>query len=298
MLAEVRFYQRAIEAVRQNEALARQLAGAAAARYGGDRGTLFDVTKARAQLAQLRYDRLRFEELRRDAVARFNALLDRDPRAEVPAIAPWPVAEHIPAAETLYEVALRNEPLIRALDARIRSGMARVDAAWGQLFPDVAVSAQYLVNGPARMSDVDGSGEDALGLMVTLRLPLWLGTHAGRIRRTEAELAGTVERKRAHVSDLLAGIEGQLYRLRNAERLMVLYDDVLIPEARKAMADAEAWYRQGTGGFTDFLEARMTLYTLEIGRERAATERVQAEAALERLVGEPLRGLGDKEGGR
>ena len=60
----------------------------------------------------------------------------------------------------------------------------------------------------------------------------------------------------------------------------------------EAMADADAWQRSGVAGFTDFLEARATLYRFGLARERAFADAVQAEARLELLIGGSLRGEG------
>ena len=87
---------------------------------------------------------------------------------------------------------------------------------------------------------------------------------------------------------LLADLDDGLYRLRNARRLVTLYDGTLLPQARQALSDSEAWQRSGVGGFTDYLEARATLYRFTLARERAAADASQAEAQLERLVGAPL----------
>lgn len=297
-VAEVRYYQRAQATVALNVALATELAAAAAEGYGDDRGTLFDVNKARAQLAQLGYDRVRFDELLRATVAKLNAMLDRDPRAAVPALDPWPAGPIPDAPETLYAVALEHEPRLKEVDAQLESDMAAVREARAQFFPDIELGAQYMANGPARMPGVPDSGEDAVGVSIGLRLPLWFGKHVSGVRAAEAELARRVEIKRGHVNGLLARVEDALYRLRNAARLEALYEESLMPEASRAMADAEAWYREGVGGYTDFLEARGTFYQFGLARERAAADRVQAEAALERLLGQSLVTVGaDTRGG-
>lgn len=295
-VAEVRYFQRAVATVELNLGLATELAAAAAEGYGDDRGTLFDVNKARAQLAQLGYDRVRFDELLRAAVARLNAVLDRAPGAEVPALDPWPAGPVPPSVEPLYALALKREPRLRETDAQMESDMAAVREARAQFFPDLELGAQYMANGPARMPGVVDSGQDAVGLSIGLRVPLWFGKHVSGVRAAEADLARRVEQKRGQINGLLARIEEALYRLRNAARLEALYDESLLPEASRAMADAEAWYREGVGGYTDFLEARGTFYQFGLARERAAADRVQAEAALERLVGVSLAGMSAASG--
>jgi cobalt-zinc-cadmium efflux system outer membrane protein len=190
--------------------------------------------------------------------------------------------------EALYARALAHDPRLKQWDARIQAGQAGVSDANGRFFPNLSISLQYLVNGEAAMEGVADSGKDAIGLMVGLEVPIWFGADAGRVGSAESELATRVEGKRAHVNKLLADVQSVLYRLRNAVRLVALYDGTLLPEAHKAMADAEAWYREGAGGFTDFLEARAAWNRFELARERADADRVSAEAALERLLGQAL----------
>ncbi|MFT7621590.1 MAG: cobalt-zinc-cadmium efflux system outer membrane protein [Myxococcota bacterium] len=287
-VGQLRFLQRALVITAKNEALAAELAGAAATRAVQDRGLLFDVNKARSQLAQLQYDRVRYDELLLAARARLNALLDRSPSAEIPQFDAWPQSPLPESLEALYARALAHDPRLKQWDARIQAGQAGVSDANGRFFPNLSISLQYLVNGEAAMEGVADSGKDAIGLMVGLEVPIWFGADAGRVGSAESELATRVEGKRAHVNKLLADVQSVLYRLRNAVRLVALYDGTLLPEAHKAMADAEAWYREGAGGFTDFLEARAAWNRFELARERADADRVSAEAALERLLGQAL----------
>lgn len=288
LLGDVRYLQQGIRLVDGTTAIAQQLLDAARERFAEDRSTLFDVSKADAQLAQLRYDRQRFRELVEAAVGRLNALLDRHPNAELPQVAAWPLSGAAPALGVLYELALQHEPGMQGLDSQIRGRVARVAAARGALFPDITVGLQWMANAPAAMPGVEDSGQDALGVTVGISLPLWLGADLARVDSAEAALRATVEEKRTYLNRLLADVKEARLRLLNAHRLLVLYDRTLVPEARKALGDAEAWYREGVGGFSDFLEARGTVHRLLLARERAYADAVKAEAHLERLIGRPL----------
>ncbi len=194
----------------------------------------------------------------------------------------------MPAVETLYERALRSEPDLLGMDSGIRAAAAGVSAARGRWFPNLTLGVQLMINGPAAAPGLADSGRDALGVTVGLDLPLWFGAEAARVNGAQATLRQAVHRKRDHVNTLLADVKDAYYRLGNANRLMTLYDTTLLPEARKAMADAQAWNRTSVGSFTDFLEARTTFYRFSLARERAAADAVQSEARLERLVGGAL----------
>lgn len=288
LTAEIRYLQAAERLVGVHEELARQLIGAADERLQADRGTLFDVSKARSQLAQLGYDRIRFGELLQAAVARLNALLDRPPDAAVPSLAGWPLVPGPARVEPLYEAALRRDPRLLGLDAAIRVAMAGVSAAQGAFFPDIVLGVQWMINGPAANAGVADSGADAIGVSVGLSLPLWFVGDAARVDGARARVRQRVEEKRTHVSTLLADVREQHLLLVNAHRLLDLYDRTLLPEARRAVSDGEAHRRTTGAGLTDALEARQALYRYTLARERAAADALQARSRLELLTGGPL----------
>lgn len=282
LLAEVRYLQQALLAVAENESLAEQLAAAADGRLGRDAGTLFDVTRARSQLARLRYDRIRLEELLVATSGKVNALVDLPPNNAFGPLAPWPLSPEAPAVEPLYARALEREPGLKAVDAAITGKMAEVAEAQGQWWPELMVGLMW------RRSAEDVEGErpdDELGVMVGVSLPLWRRADSATVDEAEAMLAGKVFEKGAMVQSLLAEVQEAWLAGRNARRLLALHDETLLPEARRAMADADAWQKSRSAGFTDFLEARMALYQFTLARERAYADAVQAEARLGRLVG-------------
>lgn len=291
VVSELRYLQLALGLVQASEAIAKQLVSAAGTRLDADHGTLFDISKARAQLAQLGYDRVRFKELAAATRGRLNALLDRAPNAPIPGLPEWPLADPVTDVTELYRRALKSEPRLLGLDQSIREGAAQVSGARARLWPDWTLGLSLMVNGPSASGGPD-SGKEALGVTLGLSLPLWFGAEVGRVKAAEADLTRRVYDKKAHVRTLLADVEDAFFRLRNARRLVRLYDRTLLPDARKALADSEAWHKTGVGGFTDYLEARNTLHRFGLARERAVADAVQGEARLELLTGAPFVGGG------
>ncbi|MFT5430829.1 MAG: cobalt-zinc-cadmium efflux system outer membrane protein [Myxococcota bacterium] len=287
-VAEVRYHERALDALLKSEAVAVQFVTLASERLTSGAGSLFDVTKARTELAQLNYDRIRFEELLRLSRARLNSSLNRSPRAPLQPMPELALATAPAEVETLYTRALAKAPGMRERDAVIGNQEALVDRARGRLFPDVMVGAQLMINGPATVGTPPDSGEDAVGVSVGISLPIWVWADRASIRSAEAGMAAAIHAKRAYVLDLLSEIEDVWLRHRAAVRLVDLYDSTLLPQAQTALADAEAWRRTGSTTFAEFLDARATLYRFELARERAWADAVSAEASLEGLVGGPL----------
>ncbi len=283
LVAEVRYLQEALRLLAASEALAIRLLAAARQRHEEGTGLLFDVTKAESQLAQLGYDRVRFRELLEGAEGRLNALLDAPVDRTFPPLPAWP--SRMPSdREVLYAAALERSPRIAALDYALEAGRSDLSAAKGGLFPDVTIGAQWMINGDAANAVAD-SGQDAVGITIGLSLPLWFGAERSRITGARAALDAVAERKRAYINRLLAAIKDEHLRLVNARRLVTLYDATLIPQARGAMEDSEAWRRAGAGAFADLLEARNALHRYELARARAQADVAQAEARLDGLIG-------------
>jgi outer membrane protein TolC len=146
----------------------------------------------------------------------------------------------------------------------------------------------YLVNGEAVMTGVADSGKDALGVMVSLSLPVWFGDQAARVAEAKANRTAALGDKKAHLDRLQADLADAVFRERDALRVKILYDEELLPQATRAMETAEQWYRAEPGHFTDFLEARGVFYSFSLARARAEADHFQAVARIEQLIGAPL----------
>jgi len=79
----LRYLAEAQEIARTQQALISNLTAAGAVAYAGERASLYEVMKARAQSGQIDYDTLLLEESERTERARLNALLDRLPEMPV-----------------------------------------------------------------------------------------------------------------------------------------------------------------------------------------------------------------------
>ena len=288
LYADLVYYHQALEIVHENEELAAALSQVAAERYGSQRGVLFDVARAQSQLAQLGYDRVRLTELYETTAARLNALVGRATNHPLAAPGALPAAELAVPEEELLAVALAHQQELRELDARIRAADARLSEAHSSWLPDLSVGVQLMVNGPARMPNVADSGEEALGVMVGLSLPIWFADNAARVREADATLAAALATKQAHLDDLEASLRDLVFQERDARRLRILYDEELLPQAIAAIESAEQWYRVDPARFTDFLEARGVYYSFALARERAAADHFKAIARIEQLIGATL----------
>lgn len=286
--ADFYYATRAVAIVDQHIALAKALSESAAARYGGARGTLFDVSKAQSQLAQLGYDKIRLSEQLDATAAMLNATLGRPRHAPLTPPGALPELAVAVDEDQLLAIALERQQELHELDQRIRAADAKVLLAGSSWLPDLGVGVMYLVNDGARMPDVADSGRDAVGVMVTLSLPIWLHDNAAKVAEAGAEREAALATKKAHLDRLRADLADAVFKERDARRLRTLYDEELLPQATTAMETAEQWNRADVTHFTDFLEARGVYYSFALARERAVADHFKAVVRIEQLIGATL----------
>ena len=288
--AELVYLDRAIEIVEQNQKLARLLSEKAAAAYAKQEGekqdtlTLFDTLKAQSSLAQLAYDKITLEELRKAEDVKINSLLSRRPEWSVGKPQPLVFQPLEASQEDLFRIARARRQEIQAAVHKIRGARHASRLARLSQVPDFSIGVQYSFIGDAA-GPVSGSGDDAVGLRLGVSLPIW--GHKNRAKQAEAcflERAARHE-KRAVTDDVMARISKVYFRLQNAERLVRLYDGSLIPQAEHALKIAEQWHDTGRDTYGRLLEARMVWLNFQLASQRALVDYEQMVARLEQLVG-------------
>jgi outer membrane protein, heavy metal efflux system len=123
-----------------------------------------------------------------------------------------------------------------------------------------------------------------------MTLPIWWEKNSGR---REAARAGTEKAAalvNVQINEAHALIRETFFRLKNAERLITLYRDQLLPQATKAMETAETWNREGQGSLTDFVETEAVWYNFQLALARSRADFGKYLAKLEGIVGISLTG--------
>ncbi|MFQ5843564.1 MAG: TolC family protein, partial [Planctomycetota bacterium] len=291
---ELLYLRKALRIVEQNQELARQLAEKTAAIYAQteDKVTLFDTLKAQSQLAQLAYDRITLEELGATEATNLNRLLSRPPVAPLgmPRDLGWrPLRAD---REELFQLALQNRQELEAALRRIAAAHQTARLARLARVPDFTVGVTYTQVGAA-VRPLPDSGDDALGITLGLSLPIWVTKNRARIREAEYRHRAALQDRQGEIDELMARITKVFFRLENAERLVRLYRESLIPQAEEALEIAEQWRDTGRDTIGRSLEAQSVWLNFQLALHRALADYEQMVARLEQLVGAslgPLRG--------
>ncbi len=292
---EYYYLAKAIEVTKANVDLVKYLEQVARTKYKAGAAKHPDVIRAQVELGKLEDRWKSLRDLRSPLVAQLNAALDRPAEAELP----WPKAPPPRArlnardAQVLAEVKTAN-PELAALDAEIERAGKAVRLARQSYFPNFMVGVDYVfTDDPDGPMPTEDRGKDPVMVGVGITLPLWLGKKRAAVREARARLLATGFSRRNRENVLLARVKRVLFGVRDAERKIDLYAEVLIPKAKQALGATETAFKAGKVDFLNLIDAQRVLLEFQLSHERALSRHAQRVGELEMLVGKavPLKRL-------
>jgi outer membrane protein TolC len=284
---ELQYIREAVRIADHNRLALEHLRKIGETAYAQNRTALYDVLKAQSQSGQVQYDMLLLEELERTEITRLNALMNRSPEAVIGPLQDEPLAPLVYGLNDIYALAEIHREEIRVAAAGVDKSRAEADVARYQNLPEFMVGFKYEYDAP---ETPDVSANNMYGIQFGMTLPIWWEKNSGR---REAARAGTEKAAalvNVQINEAHALIRETFFRLKNAERLVTLYRDQLLPQAAKAMETAEIWNREGQGSLTDFVETEAVWYNFQLALARSRADYGKYLAKLEGIVGISLTG--------
>lgn len=256
------------------------LAQAARRRYEVGQGIQETVLKAQTEILRLEAESVRVALDRRSAEVRLNAAVGRSADTSIGTAAILPAGALPGDAEALADYALASSPAVAGLEAAVRRGEARAERARLDLKPDFVWSTSYQNRGHL---------DPMVAGMFGFRLPAHRARKQSQsLLQAESDLAAARQdladlrlRTRASARELVS-------RVLRAERLLVLFEQGVIPQAKGALESAQASYSVGRLGFLDLLNDLIVLLNARIDFAAQESERIQSLAALEPLLNRDL----------
>jgi outer membrane protein TolC len=273
------------DTLQETRATLDSLAQAALRRYEVGEATQESVLKAQTQILRLEAEIARVEQDRNAAEVRLFADVGRSDGGSFPEVSVLPSGSLPPDPAALASDAAATSPEVAGLEASVRRVGAETERARLDLKPDFSWSASYQYRGGL---------DPMVAGMFGVRLPVHRGgRQAEALAQAESEstaagheLAGARLRTEATVRTLYSQAE-------RAARLIVLFEQGIVPQAQAALDSAQASYSVGRVGFLDLLNDLTVLLNARIDLATQEAERMQALAALEPLLGRDLVGGGD-----
>jgi len=283
---ELVYIQKALELARANLAINQKLTAISENAYARDKGLFYDVSKAQAQSAQIRYDILLLEQLEQTEKTRLNTLLDRRPNAPLGKAVPLPMKTVVYSLEEVYELSSVFQEDLLIADETIQKSKETVKLTRFENLPKFKFGLFYAAIGtPGVPSLPRDAGEDAVGIQMGASLPLWFGKNQSKVAKAKALEAKAKAEKRMAANRIRAEISRIWFKLQNSRRLISLYKKELLPQATASLQTAETWYREGHGSFSDYLEIQASAYNFQLSLARARADYGKNLVQLEQLAG-------------
>ena len=267
------YLTRAISINAEHVALLETFKAIATARYEAGQGSQQDPLQAESELAHLVHEGVVLRTRLSVVSQRINTLLHRPPDYELPEAPPSLTPLAVPVVESAGEV----RPELQAAASVIEAEEASVAYAWREFLPDFTLVGAY--NSLWQNDDL----QPFVGLQ--LNVPLQLGRRRAAVDEAEANL-GRARAELARISDELRfSVSKARSLLDEAEHVLTLYRDRLLPPASDRVRAARAGFETGRNSFLVLIDAEQNLRTTSLGLERARAERSQARTELLRALG-------------
>jgi outer membrane protein TolC len=275
------YVTKATQIVTRNRELLEKFARIAEARYAVGSGIQQDVLKAQVEVSKLTEQLAMLEQRKQTAEARLNSLLYRSTESPVgrpEEIKPNNLAQTL--AE-LTELALANYPTLKLQRRRIDREQYAVQLAEKEFYPDFLVRFSYQHR--PEMPEM-------YGLSVGVKIPLYFWQKQ-QPAVAEAAASKAAERKRLEnlTTVLFFRIKDKYLAATTAQRLVSLYGTTIIPQSSISLESAIAGYEVGKVDFLTLIDNLVTLLGYELSYYEQLSNVEKSVAALEPLVGIPLR---------
>lgn len=278
------FATRAIEVTKTSQSLLKQLKEVAESQLRTGRATQADVLRAGTEINDLDKELIVHAQRRQSAVAMLNTLLDRSVDAPLPPPKQIALAELSLDLDQMLLKATATNPEIAAVKARIEQFRHRLRLAELNYWPDFTVGVQYAAvdDGGLAMS---ANGDDQWWLTFGFNLPIWrepreaaeresirgIGENLGRLNETHNRIA-------FRVRDALARVEAQ-------QKIVLLFRDQIIPQARQTVDVSRSAYAAGRADFLDLIDNWRKLLNFALMQEQNLAEFERSFADLQEAVG-------------
>ena len=264
-------------------AVSRQAIEAARIKYTVGKVPQQDVLKAQVALTRLAEHMIRFSQDLDMARSQLNTLLGRDPATPVVASGAHRVADSLPDAKALADLAFRTRPDLLAAREAAEKSRKEQSLAQKAYVPDFTVSAGYM------LMPTGTQMRNAYMVEGSMNLP-WLNRH-----KHDAEISEAVAQTTMQEAELvsmqnaaLGQIREALVQAQAAQRLARMYHDDLRPQAEATLEASVVAYENDKTEFLDLLDSQMSLVDIDLAWIQAQGEFDSRLADLELAIGTSL----------
>lgn len=275
------FVDRSLAILARNKARLDEFRQIADARYGVGKAMQQDVLKAQLEISLLLEREAVLEQQRTALRAHVNGLLYRRPDAPLDVSLTYEPASLTRSLDEIQALAAQNNPELKRDERMVDRGQQALALAKRDVLPDFAVNftIQQRFGGMPWTHGVD----------FMVRVPLyWQRKQRPLIARAAAQLEGGRKTRENTLAQAAAQITDTYTMADTSRRLVTLYGDSVLPQARLALESSLASYQVGGVDFLTVLTNFITVLNYELNYEEQHARFHEALARLEPLAGVSL----------
>ena len=275
---------RKLEVMRETLGLIQDFQAVARSMYESGTGRQSDVLRANVEVARMDAEIERMEAMRKVAVARLNAVLNRPAGTAVPMTVRPTLPGSWPERSELTGWAEETRPLLARSRTGVEQAETRQQLARKQIWPDFTVGLQY------GQRDAGAMGTVRMGsAMIGFSVPIFAGSRQLRQRDEAAAMRAMAEAELvAARSEVDASVDRLLAELERSRRLLTLYEAEVLPQADANVESSFSSYRVGDVDFMTLVDAQMTANRYETEYYALLADYGRSVAELEMTVGREL----------
>jgi len=289
---ELYWAQQSISINEENRNLLKRFVKIAEVKYATGKATQQDVLKAQVELSKIVNELITLEQLKETAIARINTLLNLHPDTPLGTPEAVDIEKLTVSLKDLYAKAKEVSPDLSILKYKIEREKAAYKLAKRQYFPDFTFGLNYtFINDmpSSAMSSPLGESRDSYTGTLSMNVPIFQKSkHDAGVREANARLKSSKMAYKNRENLTLFEVKDFHFKVQTAERLVKLYRDSIIPQAKQSLKAAESGYQSGQVDFLNLIDSQRVLLDFNLAFYRAVADFGTNIAGLERVVGVEL----------
>lgn len=257
-------------------ALLDEITETATLRYAAGEGAQHHTVVALVEVASVEKERIGAEERAQAAEARLNTLMGRPVSQPIEALAPL-----LPTItpEEAEQRALARHPEVAMVEAEIAREEADLERLRGERRPDFVVGGGYM------LMPGDAGAWMARAGITWPNAPWSRGRLTASIETQTKRVEAAKARREVVASQIRQAVREAVVRLVAAERQVRLVESTVLPQIEHAFQLTQVAYAAGEGPFTEILDTRRTLLSIQLEFLEARANVARARADLETAAG-------------
>lgn len=245
-------------------------------RYGVGLSAQQDALRVYSESTAVKVQRLQAQELFDAAAARLNALLPRDPQAELAQPQQLPALQSWGELEPLTQQAREQHPQLQQQRLAIDAAEQHQALTYLNRYPDFTVAIRH---NQMRWAD------NRWDLMVGVDIPVQQLVRRAQEREAEHNLQAARHQVRASEARLNGELGMKLAALNSSQQKIELLQHTLLPQAQASFESARAGYESGQVNFNTVLQAEQQVLQTRLSLLDARVQARIQQADLEQLLG-------------